>query len=371
MAAIDHWHPVLRSRELRTKPRVVRLCGHEVVLFRADGGRVGALADRCPHRGMRLSKGWVAQGRLVCPYHGWNFDDCGEGRSPGTPKLRPSARRFQAAERHGFIWVKAEGAEAAIPDIDFPGYYPFYTFRRRFKVPQLLLLDNFTEMEHTATAHFAFGYPLQDMPDIQMRTEVTDHTVRVVTDGPQKAIPWIGAPFFGAATSDPFTCDWTTYFSPVHTIYEIAWQARSGGSPRRLRLKYVYFFIPLSETETELVGRQSSTMRPWGALGLNALLRLILAGLVRYEFELDRRLVEDLADMSTSLRGAQLGRFDKALVEQRKRLASLYEGVPRGTQEADGYGLARAGGIADPSAAADDSLRDRVDTPQETRPMTP
>ncbi len=366
MAAIDHWHPVLQSRQLGTKPRGVSLCGHEVVLFRAGDGRIGALADRCPHRAMRLSKGWVAQGRLVCPYHGWSFDDCGRGHSPGTPKLCPSAHRFEVAERHGFVWVKAEGAEAAIPDLDFPDFYPFLTIRRRVKVPQLLLLDNFTEMEHAATAHRTFGYPLQAMPDIQMRTEVTSDSVRVVTIGPQKAIPWIGAPLLGASTDDPFTCDWTTYFSPVHTIYQIAWQSRSDGRLRRIRLKYVIFFIPVSETETDLIGRYSCNMKPWGSLGLDALRRLILVGLVRYEFELDRRLVESLADMSTSFRGAQLGRFDKPLVEQRKRLATLYEGIPKVMQEVE---------VRPPTGAARTAPPLSDDDPQgnhqETRSNTP
>jgi phenylpropionate dioxygenase-like ring-hydroxylating dioxygenase large terminal subunit len=45
-----------------------------LVLFRSQG-RAAALLDRCPHRNVPLSLGRVlADGRLECAYHGWQFD---------------------------------------------------------------------------------------------------------------------------------------------------------------------------------------------------------------------------------------------------------------------------------------------------------
>src|SRR5262245_1034594 len=98
MAALDHWHPVVRSKRLKRAPVGVRLAGKEIVLFRGADGRVGALEDACPHRRMRLSKGCVTGGRLQCPYHGWTFDACGHGESPGTPKLQAQTECFEVRE---------------------------------------------------------------------------------------------------------------------------------------------------------------------------------------------------------------------------------------------------------------------------------
>jgi len=56
MAILDHWHPVLPSRQLRCEPVGVRLAGRCLVLFRDHANRIGALADECPHRRMRLKQ---------------------------------------------------------------------------------------------------------------------------------------------------------------------------------------------------------------------------------------------------------------------------------------------------------------------------
>ena len=57
-----------------------RLGGREVVVWRGQDGAVRAWADRCPHRGMRLSFGYVRGSALTCVYHGWSF---GAGAEPG------------------------------------------------------------------------------------------------------------------------------------------------------------------------------------------------------------------------------------------------------------------------------------------------
>ncbi len=53
--------------------RGIEIDGRLAVLVRC-GDRVYALGGHCPHTGMRLADGVVAEGRLVCFYHGANFD---------------------------------------------------------------------------------------------------------------------------------------------------------------------------------------------------------------------------------------------------------------------------------------------------------
>ncbi|APR80724.1 Hypothetical protein A7982_06071 [Minicystis rosea] len=106
------WTPVVAARALRGKPLAVRLAGEPVVLFRDGGGRVGALIDRCPHRGVALSLGKVdARGCLECPFHGWAFDRGGACVSvplndvPEARRARYAATALPAREIGGLIWI--------------------------------------------------------------------------------------------------------------------------------------------------------------------------------------------------------------------------------------------------------------------------
>jgi nitrite reductase (NADH) small subunit len=50
-------------------------------------GRITALYGICPHAGGPLGQGQIApSGRLVCPYHMWEFD-CVTGRSAFVPSI--------------------------------------------------------------------------------------------------------------------------------------------------------------------------------------------------------------------------------------------------------------------------------------------
>ena len=65
---------VATLQELRDgEPRGTEIAGELVVLVRS-GDRVYALGGHCPHTGMRLADGIVDGGRLICFYHGANFD---------------------------------------------------------------------------------------------------------------------------------------------------------------------------------------------------------------------------------------------------------------------------------------------------------
>jgi nitrite reductase/ring-hydroxylating ferredoxin subunit len=84
--------------------------GQAVVVWRGQDGRVRAWEDWCPHRGMRLSFGFVRGSRLTCIYHGWSFGASGQCLSiPAHPAMTPSpkitARPLPVAETLGMIWV--------------------------------------------------------------------------------------------------------------------------------------------------------------------------------------------------------------------------------------------------------------------------
>jgi len=94
-----YWLPVAASCELAPGAvRPVRLLGDDLALFRDDGGGLGLIDERCPHRGASLAHGFVDDCGLRCPYHGWAFD--GTGRCTDLPALeeRPGLRERAAVE---------------------------------------------------------------------------------------------------------------------------------------------------------------------------------------------------------------------------------------------------------------------------------
>jgi toluene monooxygenase system ferredoxin subunit len=71
--------------------RAVRVGARRLVLLRTERG-VHAYVDRCPHLGVPLSAGRLAQGTLTCSAHHYQFDaDTGQGKNPKNMRLE-SAR---------------------------------------------------------------------------------------------------------------------------------------------------------------------------------------------------------------------------------------------------------------------------------------
>lgn len=125
----NFWYPVLWSREVSSKPHQVTLLGEKVMLVRS-GGRVYALHDRCPHRGVPLSAGTeMFPGTITCPYHGWTYRlDSGSmcavlTDGPNSPLVgKVTIRTYPTAERLGlvFVFIGDPGREAPPIDDELP-----------------------------------------------------------------------------------------------------------------------------------------------------------------------------------------------------------------------------------------------------------
>jgi len=116
----QYWHPIAASTELTDQPQRFILLGEPLVAFRTADG-VAVFKDLCIHRGTALSLGWVRDGRIVCPYHGWEYDRSGACvRIPALAEgaaIPPRARAiaYHAEERYGLVWVAMEEPVAPVP----------------------------------------------------------------------------------------------------------------------------------------------------------------------------------------------------------------------------------------------------------------
>ncbi len=89
----------LMSRTIMNEP---------LVLFRNATGAVGALEDRCCHRGAPLTHGEVVAEGIQCGYHGLIFDCTGTCvKVPGqdTVPRKAVVRSYPVVERQQFIWI--------------------------------------------------------------------------------------------------------------------------------------------------------------------------------------------------------------------------------------------------------------------------
>lgn len=92
---------------------------HDLAVWRSESGVVSAWENRCPHRGMRLSHGFVRGESLACAYHGWHFECSGRCHyMPAHPELalpRTIAPiTYDAVESGGLVWVNVDGPAKAI-----------------------------------------------------------------------------------------------------------------------------------------------------------------------------------------------------------------------------------------------------------------
>ncbi|MCC6876954.1 MAG: aromatic ring-hydroxylating dioxygenase subunit alpha [Sandaracinaceae bacterium] len=164
-AFASQWTPVLFSRELpRAKPVGVRLAGERVVLWRDREGRARALIDRCPHRGVALSLGRrTREGRLECPFHGWQFD--GGGGCAHVPfnavsdgqRERMSATSLATYEAGGLVLVFTEpGAspgEPLLPEAVLRKDVSVYRYAETWKAHWTRAMENMLDAPHLPFVH--------------------------------------------------------------------------------------------------------------------------------------------------------------------------------------------------------------------------
>jgi phenylpropionate dioxygenase-like ring-hydroxylating dioxygenase large terminal subunit len=103
----NKWYVIASSAEVTSAPLGMTRLGEQLVVWRDAGGRVHALEDRCPHRGIALSIGELRDEVLTCGYHGVQVDTYGKVvRVPALPgcalegktliKSYPVIEHFQA-----------------------------------------------------------------------------------------------------------------------------------------------------------------------------------------------------------------------------------------------------------------------------------
>ena len=144
-----YWHSFARSNEATDLPKVIRLLGEDLVLFRDHNGTAGLIEPRCCHRGTSLLYGKVEDDGIRCCYHGWLFD--AEGQCLDQP-CEPERGRNKASYRQPWF-----------PIVEYNGLIFAYLGPPEKKpvFPRYDIFENLSEDEEIVIIdHFAFGGPV-------------------------------------------------------------------------------------------------------------------------------------------------------------------------------------------------------------------
>lgn len=157
----NDWHAVAELKDLEAQnPLSVRLLGEDLVIWQNDG-RIMVWQDLCVHRGTKLSMGWLKDGCLVCPYHGWEYAETGQCvKIPAHPEQKPpvkaKANVYKSQIKYGLIWVTQGEPEHDVPH--FPewlddNYRNIPSGPYHFKAAGPRAIENFLDVAHFPFVH--------------------------------------------------------------------------------------------------------------------------------------------------------------------------------------------------------------------------
>ncbi|MFV0461247.1 MAG: Rieske 2Fe-2S domain-containing protein [Actinomycetales bacterium] len=104
----NSWYAAATSDEVGRTPVARTVLGRRMVLYRTQNGRAVALEDRCAHRPVPLSAGWLEGDEIVSNYTGFRYAPDGTCTAVPTQENVPYGAQVEAYPVHEdgtFVWV--------------------------------------------------------------------------------------------------------------------------------------------------------------------------------------------------------------------------------------------------------------------------
>ena len=155
------WWAAAHVDEVKDGPLARWILETPVVIYRLENGTPAALYDRCPHRWAPLSEGHVCGDKIVCPYHGMEFDTTGLCTKAPTQKMQPNIARIPAypvREAGAFLWIWMGDPEVIDREPPEVGYQtdPNWSFLHGYyevAANWVMIRENVFDLTHIAFLH--------------------------------------------------------------------------------------------------------------------------------------------------------------------------------------------------------------------------
>jgi chlorophyllide a oxygenase len=238
------WYPVEFSKNITpTAAKPFELFDECWVLFRDRTGAIACIQDACAHRACPLSLGKVLEGRIQCPYHGWEYDRHGECVvMPSCPFHPAQVATLPVQEHEGMVWVWPDGENPGSLSPQAPSLPENFVLQAELvmdlDVEHGLMMENLLDLAHapfTHTGTFAKGWPVPNL-------------VRFATPG---ASPWTGH-------WDPYPIH-MTFEPPCFVVSTIGLRGKDCGR----HLHQVHACLPRGRGRTRLLYRLALDFCQW------------------------------------------------------------------------------------------------------------
>eukprot|EP00898_Chlorokybus_atmophyticus_P004740 jgi/Chlat1/5267/Chrsp33S05094 len=248
----NFWYPAVFSSNVDDKTMVPFECfGEPWVVFRGSDGQPGCIRDECAHRACPLSLGSVVDGRVQCPYHGWEYNTTGKCEvMPSTLLGKASVKSAPCREKDGMIWIfpgKAPPPET-LPTFAPPeGFHVHAEIILDVNVEHGLLMENLLDLAHapfTHTTTFARGWKVPNF--VNFKTYAAE---------------------FARGAWDPYPIDME--FSPPCMVLSTIGLAKPGELKGRVaadcdqHLHQLHVCLPAGPGKTRLLYRMSLDFAGW------------------------------------------------------------------------------------------------------------
>jgi phthalate 4,5-dioxygenase len=185
----EYWVPAMLSSEVPTAdsdPVRILLLGEQLIGFRDSNGKVGLLANNCPHRGASLFFGRNEEAGLRCVYHGWKFDVEGNCLDmPNEPaesdfRTKVKAVAYPCQERGGIVWtyMGPRKQPPPMPDLEGnmqPGAENFVR-ATQLACNWLQILEGDIDTTHVGFLHYGGLKPEDQIPGSFSEYQLRDKT---------------------------------------------------------------------------------------------------------------------------------------------------------------------------------------------------
>jgi phenylpropionate dioxygenase-like ring-hydroxylating dioxygenase large terminal subunit len=168
------WYVIGSPNDFTTnKPKKVRVWNTDYVVWCTKEGNYVGLDNVCPHRGASLANGKVCKGNIICPYHGYEFDQTGYlVKIPGisfTPTPIHNLKNFLVKEHNDWVYINIQSVDSTTnakpffmePEAD--GAFSRVHLNMDFNCYSRVLSENSLDIMHIAFVH-TFGNSKQPNP---------------------------------------------------------------------------------------------------------------------------------------------------------------------------------------------------------------